>query len=202
MGNWVDKELKKRNVWVMLMPVKEFESPIVRGLEHNTNWQIVYLTNEQKIFVDVTTPQGIEIFNGIFSGRTVYPNEFAKNLTKAHLQSISNDPKLVEQSLGYAMEAFSLEPSQIPLQRILNLARLRSLNPKVVKFCEDYVDDFVANNEKYAKNDGYHNRIVAAFIACDFLARQTLDPEQKKFYNSKSQQYKDEQSTLIGTKRW
>jgi len=44
------------------MPSGQFDKPLVKGLEHNENWQLVFLNNRQKIFVDVTNDKGRKIF--------------------------------------------------------------------------------------------------------------------------------------------
>ena len=69
-GRWMDKQLRKWEVWVVLMPAGQFTTPFVRGLEHNPNWRLIFFNNKQKLFVDIRTPQADELFKGIFNEKT------------------------------------------------------------------------------------------------------------------------------------
>ena len=121
---FIDKELKKRDVWVVLMPSNQFDKPFTRGIEHNPNWVLVFLGNKQKLFVDVTTPQGKKLWKGIFTGETVYPNDFCKNLIFAyHLSRSSNQKDAKKSALNFAIKAFNLYPSQTPLHEIILASR-------------------------------------------------------------------------------
>jgi hypothetical protein len=85
-GDWINKQfkLKKHNVWAVLMPANQFGSVLVRGLERNPDWRLVFFNNKQKLFVDITTKRGDELFNGIFNEQTIYPDDFSKKLNLAH----------------------------------------------------------------------------------------------------------------------
>ncbi|MFZ0033915.1 MAG: hypothetical protein WAK60_02855, partial [Sedimentisphaerales bacterium] len=57
-GQWIDEQLKKYDVWVVLMPLTDSEvynGPFVRGIERSLNWPLTYFDNKQKLFVDITT---------------------------------------------------------------------------------------------------------------------------------------------------
>jgi len=90
-GRWMADKLKEHDVWVFLMPAAVYNDPeqknpyhVVKGLEHNSNWPLVFYNNEQKLFVDYTTPQGKELFDGIRTGKTIYPDDFHRSLIFAH----------------------------------------------------------------------------------------------------------------------
>ncbi len=93
-GKWIHGQLKDREVWVVLMPAAVFNDPrknsyyFVKALEHDPNWRLVFLNNKQKLFVDVATPQGKELFENM-GGKTVYPDDFSKSLTLAHKMLLS-----------------------------------------------------------------------------------------------------------------
>jgi len=42
-------------------------------LESNVKFTVAFVNNEQKLFVDVNTPQGRQLYEGMFTGETVYP---------------------------------------------------------------------------------------------------------------------------------
>jgi hypothetical protein len=94
-GQWMDEQLRSYNVWVVLMPQTEYRTPppqvyyrkmsyhAIQGIERNPNWPLVFFNNKQKLFVDVRTPRGKELFDGIFNGKTLYPDDFHRNLILA-----------------------------------------------------------------------------------------------------------------------
>lgn len=204
-GKWIDEQLKKRNVWVVLMPLTDAEvynGPFVRGIERSPNWSLVFFNNTEKAFVDVTTPQGRELFEGIFKGTTLYPDDFSKYLTVAY-NTAGGDSK--KQSLDYAIKAFNLYPSQAPLQIILPLAQYAETQPVVNDFCKSYFDDFAKNKNLYMKQDGYLNRVWAVWIVCRYLrenAARQGNADLVQYYDAKLQEYQSEQDPLQKGKRW
>jgi hypothetical protein len=202
-GKWIGQQLKKRNVWVVLMPAGEWRKPFVRGLQTNRNWPLIFFNNKQKLFVDIRTPQAKKLFDGILTGKTRYPDDFSKNLIMAHL-SLANKQS-ARQGFDFATEAFRLNPSQAPMQKILSAARHPELRGAVKKFCEDYLADFTKNKDAWAAQDGYHHRIVAALNAATYLrqiARRQKNTPLAQSYNAKVREYNRERVRLVRTKRW
>jgi hypothetical protein len=204
-GQWIDEQLKKYDVWVVLMPLSDpdvYNGPFVKGLEHNPNWPLVFFNNTEKLFIDVTTPQGKELFEGIFNGKTLYPDEFTRNLIIAyHMFS----PSQREQGLDFAIKAFNLYPSQAPMQVILPLAQYAELQPVISDFCKNYFNKFVKNKSLYAKQDGYLHRIWAASLAGRYLrgsAAKQGNTELVQFYDAKMKEYQSEQEPLQKKRRW
>lgn len=205
-GQWIDEQLKKYDVWVVLMPLSDSEvynGPFVKGLEHNPNWPLVFFNNTEKLFVDVTTPQGEELFEGISNGKTLYPDEFTRNLIIAyHMFS----PGKRKQGLDFAIKAFNLYPSQAPMQIILPLAQYDAeLQPFISDFCKSYFDEFAKDKSLYAKQDGYIHRIWAALLAGRYLqesAAKQGNTELVQFYDAKMKEYQSEQEPLQKKTRW
>jgi hypothetical protein len=150
----------------------------------------------------VTTPQGKELFEGISDGKTVYPDEFTKNLIFAyHMFS----PSQGKQGLDFAIKAFNLYPSQAPLQIILPLAKFAELRPFISDFCKNYFDEFARDKSLYAKQDAYLHRIWAALVVGRYLresAAKEGNIELVQFYDAKMKEYQDEQEPLQKMKRW
>jgi len=205
-GEWTDKQLKRHNVWVVLMPANQFGSPFVRGLEANLNWPLVFLNDKQKLFVDITTPQGKELFEGVFNGKTLYPDDYSKNLIIAHnVLLFGKEKDAKKRALDFAIKAFALNPSQTPMQKIIFATRFPELRPLVNRFCKNYLDDFTKNKKFYAKQDGYFLRIWSAVTAVDYLqriAKIQKNPNLVRFYDVKKKQYFNEQKPLRERKRW
>jgi len=205
-GQWIGNELKKHDVWVVMMPVDQFDSPLVRGLEYNPNWPIVYMDNFQKLFVDVTRLQGKELFDGIFSGKTVYPDKFSENLVKAHNIFLFGKEKAAqEMGLDYAIKAFEAYPSQLPLRRIVMAADVPELAPRINEFFSKYLYDFMQNKNQYVKQNGYFHRIGSAYVTCSYLqevAKKNNNAKFAEFYGAKRQEYMEEQRKINRSKRW
>jgi hypothetical protein len=203
-GQWIGGELKKHNVWVVLMPSSEFDKPFVKGIEHNSSWPIVFFNNNQKLFVDITAPQGRELFEGVFNGKTLYPDEFSRNLVIAHI--LLSDEKSAEQGLNFAIRAFELEPSEAPiLEMVFAAAKFPELLPRITNLCQNYLDDFIRDKAFYAKQDGYHHRTLAALRAVEHLQRIAEiqgNTKLAEFYAVKKREYDDELKRLIELKRW
>lgn len=204
-GQWIDEQLKKYDVWVVLMPLSDLEvynGPFVKGLERNPNWPLVFFDNTQKIFIDITTPQGKELFEGISSGKTLYPDEFTKNIIIAYHKFSSGQRK---QSLDFAIKAFNLYPSQAPLQIILPLAQDAEMQPFVSEFCKNYFDEFTRDKSLYAEKDGYIHRVWAALVTGKYLrdiAAKQGNTELVQFYDAKMNECQNEQEPLQKKTRW
>jgi len=205
-GEWIDKQLKKHNVWVVLMPSAQFGKPFVRGLEHNSSWSLVFLNNKQKLFIDITTPQGRELFAGISNGKTLYPDDFSRNLIIAHYLLLPGKGKATHKlGLDFAIKAFKLNPSQAPMQKIMFAARFAELKPHVNAFCKDYFDNFTKNKNLYAKQNSYSHRIVAALVVSDYLQRVAKKQKNAKlveYYATEKQEYENERKRVLKRKRW
>jgi hypothetical protein len=205
-GNWIDKRLKEHKVWVILMPTGQFETPFVKGLEHHTNWSIVFFNDKQKLFVDITTPQGKKLYSGIFNGETLYPDVFSRNIIKAQISfTFMRDKKARKQGLDFAKEAFEITQSQAPMRQVMFAARFPELRAEAETFCKDYFDRFEKNKEDWAKQDGYHHRIAAVLNVCSYLreiARSQNKTELANSYGTKMKLYQSERQELLRRKRW
>ncbi len=206
-GRWVGEQLKSHSVWVVLMPSNQFNKPFMRGLDYNPKWRLVFFNNKQKLLVDITTPQGKELFDGVFNGRTFYPDGFSENLSKAHNWLLFAEGKNAkQQGLDFAFEAFNLNHSPAPMvEIILTASRFTELRPRIENFCKNYVDSFIEKGRDWAKQHGYQYRVEAARIASIHL--QKLAESQKneqlvKFYSYQIERCLDERTRLLKSKRW
>jgi len=205
-GKWVEQELKKRNVWVALMPSGQFTSPFVRGLEVNSDWNSVFYEDKQKLFVDMSSPQGSRLFQGILTGKTVFPDKFYDNLMKGRILLLAGkDAAARQKGLALLIEAVGLNPSQSPMKEITEAAGFPELEPLVNDFCKKYTDNFMENKNLYAGQDGFLLKLWSALIAVDYLrglAEKQKNPELAKFYTEKRSEYFKEQKPLVDEKRW
>jgi len=207
-GEWVSGQLRKFDVWLVLMPVNQFDSKMVRGLVYNADWPVVFLNNKQKIFVDRKTEKGQKLFEGIFNGQTVYPNEFSKNLILAHsllLYDFGQGKSSKRRGLDFAIKAFKAEPSQAPIQEILFAYRQAELRPSIDEFCASFLKDSIENKAALTKEDGYYHKNVVAFIISSHLqrvAKVEKNEKLEKFYADKAAEFNAERRKPRSRKRW
>ena len=218
-GKWMDEQLRDRNVWVVLMPQSRYSIPprgeyyqktsyhALQGIERNPNWRLVFFNNKQKLFVDIRTAQGRGLYDGIFNGKTIYPDDFHKNLIYAHSwlfyrRGINEKKK----GFDFAVKAFNLNPSPTPMQEIMLVApSFAEIKPDVNKFCEDYVKEFIENGADWAEQDGYRDRVEAARLASFYLAnvaRTQRNTKLENFYNAQVTKCLNELLRVAQVKRW
>jgi hypothetical protein len=213
-GQWMDQQMQAHDIWVVLMPAEVFADPdrdikyyAIKGLEYNLNWRLVFLNREQKLFVDIRTPRGKELFEGIFTGRTIYPDDYHGDLIRAHSYYLYM-PDLADRKKGFdfAVAAFHLEPSATPMLEIMAYgAKYLELKPEVDKVCEAYLQEFTQNKDKWARQDGFRLRIEAARLACyhlKIIARARRETDAANAYAVREDECLNELVDLSASKRW
>ncbi len=210
-GRWVNEQLKAHDVWVVLMPLGVYGDYrkggylFVKGLELDPDWRIIFQDDKQKLFVDWSTPQAKELFRGIMDGKTIYPNDFSKSLFFANSLLARPEEAARQKGLNFAIQAFKLNPSQVPIQKIMYAARFPELKKQVDDFCKEYLDEFAENKDLYAKQHGYHNKMAAVLNAISYLkasAQKQKNSDLVQFYNDKMKEYKNERTKLLRRRIW
>ena len=205
-GQWVSKQLKKHNVWICLMPVSSQTETLVQAISRNPDWPMVFFNNKQKLFVDITTPQGKELLNGIFNGKTLYPDDFSRDMVLARNLFLFGEGEAArEQGLDFAIKAFKLNPSEAPMFEILLARRFKKLRPRIDKFCKDYIDIFEKNKKLYIKQDGYYHKLRVAWRTSNHLeqiVREQRNIKLAEFYASKEQKYNKELKKISQKRGW
>ncbi|MCK4293610.1 MAG: hypothetical protein KAY65_10470 [Planctomycetes bacterium] len=230
-GQWISDQIREYNVWVVLMPAGQFSKPFTRGLEHNRDWPVVFMNNKQKIFVDITTPQGKMLYQGIFTAQTRYPDQYHKDLMLGHNYLLQPDKNTRKRGFDLLKAAFDANPSPAPmLEAILIAARSPELIPLVTEFCSGWVADFTDNKQTYLARDGYRLRLEATRLATVHLQkiartekkqppklaeilrkypqadadgnRLLSDAELANFYLAQMEQYVLERNRISQSKRW
>ena len=207
MGKWVDKALKNRDVWIALVPAGQFSSNFCRALERCPSWQVVFINNKQKLFVDLTTEQGKQLFAGIMTGDTKYPDEFTRHLNLARYYLVyANSEGAKQKGLDHAMKAMKENPSPIPMLLIADVAaRYEGLRAEIKAYCETFFQDFEAKRSEYAKQDGYRARLESVRLACAYLqniAHSQGDNDANYLYTAKVQEYAAERNLQTTATKW
>jgi hypothetical protein len=204
-GDWISEQLKKHNVWAVLMPNNQFDRPFTYGLEYSTDWRIVFLDDKQKLFVSVATTQGNDLYQGMFTGRTQYPDQYFANLSVGHNLLLFTDPDRKQKGLDMIIEAFKEDPSPAPMIEILMAAQFSELRPRVDAFCAGYAETFEKNKAAYARQDGYNLRLEAARLALirlERLAQANGDRQLEASHRLQRQRYGNERDHIFVTKKW
>ncbi len=193
-GAWLNEQLKRHNVWVVLMPANQFDSPFVKGLEYSPDWRLVFMDDKQKLYVDITKPRGRELFLGIEDGSTQYPAECYRDIMIAHnALMFGQTPEIFTRGLDCAIKCFEESPSRIPVQMVqVFYDRYPALRPKVGEFLKGVMDDFLANKARYLSRGGYHHRVVAALVAIEYLRPIAAQENNKELL----EQYEQERVEL------
>ncbi len=209
MGESLTRVLRSHHVWVALVPKLQFDSSFARALGVDPNWPVVYIDDKQKLFVDITTDQGLKLFNGVDTGQNVYPNEYTRVLNQAFhkLTYLRADPKERQEGLEMAIKAFNMKPCDIPAVLLLNRAALYpDLKQQVAKFALDFLDDLNKRGDEYRKHNGYAGYLEAAWRMCGFLAQYYSElhsnPQEAVVLEAQARQYIEEIKTISDQKRW
>lgn len=205
-GEYVNKKLKDSNVWVVLMPFNQFSSAFVRGLEQSTDWQLVFLGDKQRLFVDVTTPEGLKLLEGIENGSTIYPDEQYRNIMVSNnALMFGRDTETLGRGLKCAIEATEEQPERTPLEMLeMYYHRFPEFREELNAFWVRYLDKFTANKESYLKQDGVYNRVMCAIVAIKYLQPVAQMERNGTLLEQYAQQQKELEGIIKGLKdkRW
>lgn len=203
-GQWTDKQLSSENVWVVLMPSAQLDSPLVRGLETTVNWQSAFIDDQQKMLVDVNSEQGRSLYFGMFGGQTKFPDEFSKQLTVGTNLLRMRDESKFEAGCDMLIEAFKRRAHQATAVELINATgRDPKVRDKVADVLNEYFNDFAAKEQEYKKQDGYRERMISAMMAADYLKNIGRgNPELVKKYAAKIKEFSDKQKSINKKSRW
>lgn len=201
-GKWLDNTFKKENVWVTLMPAAQFNSTFIRGLETHPDWRPAFINDKQRMLVNIKTEKGKELYDGVFTGQTKFPDEYSKLLTAAYSLVRSSTEQTFKQGIIALTKALELNPSQVVVIELLRAAGRRK-ETMVRDILKNYFEKFVANKTIYKKEDGYSNKLVAAMLSGNYLSSVNRnDPKLADYYRSKVAEYGKEQRVFRKTTRW
>jgi hypothetical protein len=156
------------------------------------------------MYVDIKSPQGKDLFLGMFTGKTKFPDDFSRKLTIGYNLLRMREPESVEKSCDLIIETFKQRPYQAAaLELIRTASRYSQFRGKITEVLSKYFDDFVENKRQYKKQHGYHERIISAIMAGNYLASiNSAKPELAKEYNAKIKEFTDEQQEIGKNSRW
>jgi hypothetical protein len=203
-GEWLDKQFEKENVWVVIMPSGEFNSELIRGLETNSNWRIALLNDSQEIYINIKSQQGRDLYLGMFSGQTKFPDKFSQLLTIGHNLLYLQDEEKSKNGCELLIEAMFEFPCQVAAVELVNAANHTSQNrDRVTEAFDKYFDDFVAKRQTFIKQDGYREKLSAAMLIGDYLTKVNGgNPAIANKYKQHLDEFESDQSLINSYSRW
>jgi hypothetical protein len=205
-SKWISEQLRDHGVWVVLMPGLESRKTFTRALEYSRDWRIVYIDDKQRLYVDVLSPEGMALYQGMFTGKTGYPNDYLAEMAVGHnlLMMVDNEQK--KRGLEYIAKALKDCPTPAPMVEMLSFGmQSAELWPRIDDVCQQYVEDFENSKDAYAGQDGYNLRLHAARLALTRLeqkAKTDKDMKSAQIFRTRIDQYKVEIDQLARQKKW
>jgi hypothetical protein len=205
-SEWISEQLRKYGVWVVLMPDLQFDKTFTIALEYSTEWRIVYVDDKQKMFVDVLSPKGLALYQGMFTGKTGYPNDYLAEMAVGHNLLMVPDSDQKKKGLEYLAKALKDCPAPAPMVEMLFIGmQSAELWPRIDDVCQQYAEDFEEHKNTYAHQDGYNLRLHAARLALTRLeqkAKTADDTKSAQIFRTRIAQYKVEIDQLAQAKKW
>jgi hypothetical protein len=204
-GNWLSKTFQQENVCAVLMPISQLESEFVRGLNTTQDWRAVYMDEEQRMYVDIKSQQGKDLFMGIFTGQTKFPDEVTRLMTVGYnLLRIREEDK-IDKGFEFMAQAFIRQPSQISVVELLHAANnYPKHQSQMTNVLSQYFDDFIKKKQTYLKQNGYQEKLGAAIFAGQYLAdiSRSSDANAADRYAACVKEFNEKRQQFNQDSRW
>jgi hypothetical protein len=199
-GGWFDNQLQSYQVWVVLVPGKEANSEFIRALRLSGSWKTAYSDPYQLMLVDIRTERGRQLIDNILSDKAVFPNAVSRDMTLCRLIPEQYSPALVDKLEQAAVEAFHVRPAPATFDGLVNIGEWLKQSAMVVQETESYLADFERNIDQYRRQNGYSERLYAAWRAANYLAQS--QPGRRAEMARKVERFKVEKETFSGYALW
>ena len=222
---WIDKEMKKRDIWLFVMPESEFQRmskyhstkqfrqlnyyllalPGYQRWPGHKDWRLAYTDKDQRLYIDVSTEKGKKLISDVFTGKAKFPNEYAKNITLANTLLRTRNSTSAAQGLKYAKMAFDIDHTPQAISEITLAARMYPpLRKDANKYIHDFLNNFKENMDDIAKEAGYLNELSSASIAARHLASLTKKTDTKRLqeYNRLAKECVEKINQSLKKTKW
>ncbi len=199
-GQWLNEELKKNSVWVILMPSNQAGSIFMRGIGQTDNWKTVYLDSTQQILADTDTAEGRQIAEAVLNGTAFFPDDLSRYLSTAMLIIETRNLEHVSQMMDYAAKGFQLRPCAASYTVLHNALRWPMFRETGTQILKDFFQRVQTDQAALKKQAGYAELLVLAGYAADYLAK--TDPSQKGIYQKFRQEFKTEAEQINKRAVW
>ena len=172
------------------------DSFFMPALKTTDSWKTAYIDNVQHLLVNIQTPQGQTLINKILDGQTLFPNDYAKNLTTFYVIAENKKKNRYSDLYPLAKGALNLNPSPASASLLKDLqGPQNSLND-----IADYLNDFIKNQDRYKSRNGYLQYLRTAVVCADSLAHR--QPQENQKYKTWAQQFAAEAKAIGRRQTW
>ena len=199
-GEWIDKQLRKYEVWVVLMPQTQSQSIFMLSLNKTNNWKTAYIDSTQHLLVDTDTPQGKDLINRILNDEAVFPNTVSKKLSTATVIMESRSGNRFTELYQLLSEAFQEQPASVTAIKMTRLSGISTFRQEVADFFQSYLNDLNTNRDAYRKTNGYAQRLSSANVAARYLA--TIYPNERNDYIDQANSFTNEYKQINNEAIW
>lgn len=199
-GDWLNEELKKNDVWIIIMPSSQLGSVFMRAIQQTDNWKTLYLDASQQLLADTDTAEGRRLVDAILNEMAFFPDDLSRHLSTAMLIMETRDVERVSRMMDHAARGFELRPcaaSYTVMQNALNWPPFRERGTRILR---DFFDSVQANRDALRKKAGYAELLMIAGYAADYLAK--IEPDQKEQYRQIKKEYRREVEQINDQAVW
>jgi len=168
-AQWLDSELKKDEVSVIMISIRRFEPAIF--LMSRPNWRAVYVDERYMLLVNIDDANHRALYETLEKDQAKFPDEFSRKITRAFTLVRTNDLKAKEAGVKMAREALAIRPCTVALQQILFASQHAEFSSQARAVCQEYLADYKKNRSTYNRQNGYTFRFETAQLAQQFLNR-------------------------------
>ncbi|MFI4912135.1 MAG: hypothetical protein ACIAQZ_10760 [Sedimentisphaeraceae bacterium JB056] len=199
-AEYLDNKLKEYQVWIILMPANQQKGLFMRAMTSRLNWKMVYSDSSQTMLVNVQDSRGKALLDGVFDGKTVFPDESYRDIVKAAYLAGSNSQRAFE----LASKAFEDTGSATALNYLFNCGRTPELQDKIYDYCKSMVSDYISNEEKYKNEDGFAEKITNVIMALNYISKNAAskEPQKAATYTKFAGQLADQRKELMKEYNW
>lgn len=204
-GDWIDRQLAARGVWIVLALDAKFQAPtqlLMDALEKHPDWKPAYYDGDQRLLVRYSDLRGKKLHDDVFLGTARFPSEYSRAMTAADVLLRLDDADSVERGLQSALSAFEAKPS--PEALLLAFRALGREEPKkrVEQACRDWLAKFERERPASAKKKGHETRLAAAVTAVDYVIRISPDAAEQRRWAERRGRWLAEINELGARQRW
>ncbi len=169
MADWVDRQMKKFDVWVVVMPSNQLSSNFMRALSRRKNWRTAFKNDSQILLVDTDTDKGKELIQQVVTEKAFFPDDFSRSLTLGHNLIRVPNADAVKKGWEMLKNTLDIMPCQAAMYEVIMASRVGVISDEVNQIITDYLNGFLKDKEELRSKGGYLKRMAAANIAAGHL---------------------------------
>ncbi len=199
-GEWISRELRKNDVWIISMPTHQAPTVFMQAILRSPEWKTVYLDTCQQLVADIQSPQGKQLAEAILAQKAFFPDELSRHLSTAMLILETQNTPYLPQMTEHALRGFRLRPcasSYMVLQNAMQWPPFREQGRQIIK---EFFEDVCRRRDELSRQAGFAELLTVAGFAADYLAK--TEPEQRSRYQQLLQEFRKETDRFMKQAVW